>query len=125
MGSGETEPFVEAVRRDTGLVGRELHKRAVPPPGFTDSPGEEGSAEAMVTVGRMDPDGLDLSPQGTMAGKTGQERKLHRGHDVLAGLRDGQQVRRVPVDGRKGRLVGGQVLGAADAVPGGTELVSG
>ena len=73
----------------------------------------------------MDPDGLDLSPQGTTAGEAGKEGQLHRGHDVRAGFRDYQQVRRVTVDGLEGGLIRGQVLGTAHAVSRSTELVSG
>ena len=73
----------------------------------------------------MDPDGLDLSPQGTTAGEAGQEGQLHRGRDVRAGLRDDQQVRRVAVDGLEGRLIGSQIPGAAYAIPGGAKLISG
>lgn len=125
MRSGEAESFIEAVGGGTGLVCGQLHERAAPSPGFTDGPGEQGSAQAAVAVGRMDPDSLDLSPQGTTAGKTRKEGKLHRGHDVMARLRDYQQMRRVAVDGLEGGLIGGQVFGAANPVSPGTELVSG
>jgi hypothetical protein len=125
VGGGEAEPFIEAVGGGAGLVGGQLHQRALPSPGFIDSPGEQDGTEATVTVGLIDPDGLDLCPQGTTAGQAGKEGKLHRGHDVMAGLRHYQQVRRVAVDGLEGRLVGGQVLGAAHAVSRSTKLVSG
>jgi hypothetical protein len=40
-------------------------------------------------------------------------------------LRDHQQVRRIAVDGFKGRLVRREVLGCLHPVPGGADLVSG
>jgi len=59
------------------------------------------------------------------AGEPGDERQLHRGSDVIAGLRDHQDVSRVAVNGLERAPVGQQVTGRADAVPGGAELIGG
>lgn len=125
MCRGKAEPLIEAVGGDTGLVRRQLYKRALSPPGFVDSPGQQRRAQATVTVGLMNPDGLDLSPQGTAAGQPRKEGQLHRGDDTGGGLGDEQQVRRVAVDDHEGRPVGGQILRAPYAVPARTKLVSG
>ncbi len=73
----------------------------------------------------MDSDGLDLSSQGTTASEAGKEGKLHCSHDFTAGL--ARLPAGAPGRGRwlEGRLVGGQVSGAAHAISGSTKLVSG
>jgi hypothetical protein len=73
----------------------------------------------------MNPDGLDLGPQGAVAGQARDEGELHRGDYVLPQLRHQQDVGRIAVDGAKRPQVGDQVLSRIRAVPRGAELVSG
>src|SRR4029077_9898732 len=73
MRGDETEPLVEAMRVGAGLVRRQLDQRTTALPCFADRPGKHGVADPAATVSLVDPDRLDLCPEGTPAGQARKE----------------------------------------------------
>ena len=72
----ETEPVVEAVRVDTGFVGRQLDDGAASLPALPDRPFEHALPKSRSPILRPDPDGLDLATPSTLTSDAGNESDL-------------------------------------------------